>query len=160
MVADALSRRSLLLTVMSTQVTGFEKMKNQYQTDPYFCNIVGELQRSIGSEKLPFRLYDRYLFKGNKLCIPKGSLREQIIKELHGNGLGGHFGKDKTMGMVADRYYWPKMFKDVERLMKRCSTCQLGKGSSQNMRLYTPLPEPKMPWIHLSMDFVLGLPKT
>ena len=70
MVADALSRRSLLLTVMSTQVTGFEEMKNQYQTDPYFCHIVGELQGSIGSEKLPFRLHDGYLFKGNKLCIP------------------------------------------------------------------------------------------
>lgn len=56
------------------------------------------------------------------------------------DGLGGHLTRDKTIEMVANRHYWPKMFKEVDILMRR-STCQFSKDSSQNMRLYTPLPE-------------------
>ena len=159
-VADALSRRTLILTIMSSQVIGFEELKNQYQTDSYFSQVVKDLQGPEAVDKLPYRLHEGYLFKGNQLCVPEGSFREQIIRELHGNGLGGHFGRDKTMALVTDRYFWPHMFKDVSRFVRRCAVCQFGKGSSQNTGLYTPLPEPTSPWIHLSMDFVLGLPKT
>src|SRR5262249_34781927 len=94
-----LSRQSLLLTVMCTHVH-FKEPKIQYGTDPYFASIMVDLQEA-SKQKLPLRLYDGYLFTSNQLCIPMGSLCEQIIRELHGNGLGGHFGRDKTMAMVA-----------------------------------------------------------
>ena len=159
-VADALSRRSLLLSVLSTQILGFEELKNQDGSDPYFSKITAELCNSLQADCLLYRLQEVYLFKGNQLCIPEGSLREQIIRELHGNGLGGHFGRDKTLAMVVDRYYWPKMRKDVEKFVRRCPACLFGKGTAQNTGLYIPLPEPDAPWVHLSMDFILGLPRT
>ena len=52
------------------------------------------------------------------------------------------------------------MYKDVSKLVGRCSSCQFGKGNSQNTGLYMPLLVPEAPWVHLSMAFVLGLPKT
>lgn len=76
---------------------------------------------------LPFKMHDMYLFKGNSLCIPAGSLREQIIRELHVNGLGGHFIRVKTISMVIDIYYWPRRYKDVSRLVQKCQICQFGK---------------------------------
>ena len=52
------------------------------------------------------------------------------------------------------------MHKDVHKVVDRCRICQLNKGTKNEAGLYTPLPIPDHPWLHISMDFVLGLPRT
>ena len=48
---------------------------------------------------------DRFLFKKNKLCIPRGSVRKLLIKEAHGGGLMRHFSIDKTYVMVNEHFF-------------------------------------------------------
>jgi len=79
------------------------------------------------------------------------------VKELHGEG---HVGRDRTLQLISQSYYWPSMRKEVERFIRRCHVCQVSKGTATNAGLYIPLPVPMKPWVDLSMDFVLGLPRT
>ena len=108
-------------------------------------------------ERTDFLLRDGFLFKGNQLCVPDCSFRLQIIKELHGEG---HVGWDRTLQLVRESYFWPTVCKEVERFVERCRICQVSKGKATNAGLYMPLPIPTQPWTDVSMDFVLGLPRT
>jgi hypothetical protein len=42
----------------------------------------------------------------------------------------------------------------------RCTTCQKAKSRLNPHGLYMPLPVPSTHWADISMDFVLGLPRT
>lgn len=64
------------------------------------------------------------------------------------------------MTLIEEKYYWPKMKRYVIKFVSRCKVCQMGKGHSQNIGLNMPLPVPTRSQIDLSMDFMLGLPKT
>uniref|UniRef100_A0A2N9FZ08 RNA-directed DNA polymerase n=1 Tax=Fagus sylvatica TaxID=28930 RepID=A0A2N9FZ08_FAGSY len=156
-VADALSRRHSLLSTMQVQVLGFEVLKELYKNDPDFGNV---LENCSNGSFNHFLVQEGFLFKNNRLCIPQCSLRRAIIQEVHGGGLAGHFGRDKTLALVQENFFWPKLAHDVECFVKSCRICQIAKSHSKNTGLYTPLPVPKAPWEDISLDFVLGLPRT
>ncbi|GJT42256.1 RNA-directed DNA polymerase [Tanacetum coccineum] len=145
--ADALSHRHSLITTMHIRVQGFDSFRGLYCDDPDFREIWSKCDNGP-------------LFKGARLCIPLCSLREAIILEGHAGGLAGHFGRDKTLALLREQFYWPKMERDVNRLLERCRTCHIVKTHSSNAGLYTPLYVPVSPWEDVSLDFVLGLPRT
>jgi hypothetical protein len=87
-------------------------------------------------------------------------MRENLLKEKHSGGLVGHFGHDKTFAQLNSLYYWPGMRTDVKKFVNKCRIFQHAKGKRQNTRLYQPFLIPERPWDIVSMDFVLGLPRT
>jgi transposase InsO family protein len=46
------------------------------------------------------------------------------------------------------------------RFVARCTTCQKAKSRLNPHGLYMPLPAPSIPWEDISMNFMLGLPRT
>jgi hypothetical protein len=71
-----------------------------------------------------------------------------------------YFGVKKTEDVLAAHFFWPKMRHDVERCASWCTTCNKAKSRLNLHGLYMPLPIPSVPWEDISMDFVLGLPRT
>ena len=69
-------------------------------------------------------------------------------------------GRDRTLQLIKASYFWPTIRKEVERYVERCRICQVSKGKATNAGLYLPLPVPVEPWAEISMDFVVGLPRT
>ena len=54
---------------------------------------------------MDYFIQEGFLFKNHLLCIPRGSKRENIIRELHDEGMSGHFGIDKIKALVEESYY-------------------------------------------------------
>ncbi|WVZ63377.1 LOW QUALITY PROTEIN: hypothetical protein U9M48_013014 [Paspalum notatum var. saurae] len=138
-IADTLSRRYTMLLQLDHRIFGLESIKEQYAYDEDFKDIM--LHCKTWDK---YVINDGFVFRANRLCIPVGS-------EAHGGGLMGHFGAKKTEVVLSTHFLWPKMRQDVERF---------AKSRLNPHGLYMPLPVPSTPWKDISMDFVLGLPRT
>ena len=79
-VADALSRRYSLLVTLDVRLLGFETLKDHYQSDVDFRDM---FLKCAGGPNGEFVIQDGFLFKGNRLCVPKHAIRELLIREAH-----------------------------------------------------------------------------
>jgi hypothetical protein len=162
-VVDALIRKCLLLQEFRVKTLGFDDLKDMYASDAYFAEAYAEAESPVLRDKIPwidYMIQEGLLFRGNQLCILRCSMKENLLKEKHSGGLAGHFGHDKTFAKLNESYFWPGMRTDVNIFVDGCRFFQHSKGSKQNAGFYHPLPIPERPWDAISMDFVLGLPRT
>jgi hypothetical protein len=89
---------------------GFERLKEMYCDDPDFKEAYEACKNHVlrdRSQWIEYLIQDGLLFKGFQLCIPKCSMRENMLKEKHSGGLAGHFGHEKTFAQLKCSYYWP-----------------------------------------------------
>jgi hypothetical protein len=66
----------------------------------------------------------------------------------------------KTLEILHEHFFWPRMRRDVTQIYGRCITCRKVKSKVLPHVLYTPLPVLSEPWVDISMDFVLWLSRT
>nr|XP_009773399.1 PREDICTED: uncharacterized protein LOC104223632 [Nicotiana sylvestris]XP_016484711.1 PREDICTED: uncharacterized protein LOC107805229 [Nicotiana tabacum] len=96
-VVDALSIRPCLLSMMQTNVFGFDYIKELYEADLDFGDV---WKICLEGPQRKFVIRDGFLYYGKKLCLPQSSLRESIVTEAYEGGLSGHFGHSKTLKMI------------------------------------------------------------
>ena len=131
-------------------------MKELYTTDFDFASICVDCESNASNK---FYTHDGFLCRDHRVCVPANSVGELLVKESYSGDLMGHFGVPKTLDILIEHFYWPHMHRDVERICSKCIACKQVKSKSLPYGLYTPLPVPNHPWIDISMDFVLGLPR-
>ena len=61
--------------------------------------------------------------------------------------------------MLALTFYWPKILGTVGKYVLRCETCIKAKFVFHRGE-YKPLPIAYRSWEHISMDFIMALPRT
>jgi hypothetical protein len=149
-IADALSTRYTMLSQLDHKFFGLESIKELYATDVDFKDAYENCREGRTWNK--YVLQNGLLYRANKLCVPASSVRLLFLQEVHGGGLMGHFGVKK---ILAAQFFWPKMRRDVECYVSRCTTCNKAKSQHNPYDLYMPLPVPSVPWKDISMDFVL-----
>ncbi|XP_073054076.1 uncharacterized protein [Primulina eburnea] len=115
-VADALSRRYVLFSTLESKILGFELVKELYVLDDDFKEV---FETCMHGPHDKFYLHKGFLFRDDRLCIPKSSIRELLVREAHGGGLMGHFGVAKTLSALHEHFYWPHMRRDVERICEK-----------------------------------------
>ena len=89
------------------------------------------------------------------------SLRQRLLAEHHDAPVAGHLGRDKTLEVLARRFYWPGLAKDVTTYVRSCAVCQRTKTRNQPpLGLAQPLPVPSAPWELVGMDYIVQLPES
>lgn len=81
------------------------------------------------------------------------------MKGVHEGSMSGHFLIQNTLDMLAQHFYWPKMLGTVGKHILKCDTCLKAKITFHKGE-YRPLPTTDRPWEHVSLDFIMALPRT
>ena len=171
-LADSLSRRpDLEAFLMEGQfILDSEEdreLRSDYQADRKAQAIIDRLsksQRDNFHERYHWDERDHRLFMkiddSWRLYVPKGAWRLRLMKEYHDSSSNGHPGRSRTYSRLARLYFWPGMSIDVKRFVRSCDICQRMKTGRRQQGLSQPLCVLDRPWQHISMDLIVGLPRT
>ena len=91
--------------------------------------------------------------KSLALIIVPISLRRKIFTCFHANPLGGHFSAFQTFHQIRLRFFWPGMYKYIQRLISSCMGCIMKNTISRpsSELLYTFSLDEPMVTIHCDL---------
>jgi hypothetical protein len=125
-VANALSKRCLIMQEFQVETLGFEHLKGIYREYPYFKEACEACENPFLREQshwIEYLIQDGLLFKGSQLCILKSSMRDNLLKEKHSGGLAGHFDHDKNYAQLISLHHCPGMRSDMKQIVDICRVC-------------------------------------
>ncbi|WVZ52190.1 hypothetical protein U9M48_003274 [Paspalum notatum var. saurae] len=98
----------------------------------------------------------------NRICVPDvDSIKKLILSEAHDTAYSIHPGSTKMYHDLKERFWWYGMKRAVAEYVAVCDTCQRVKAENQRPAgLLQPLKIPEWKWEEISMDFIVGLPRT
>jgi hypothetical protein len=187
-VADALSRKASYhcLTVKTSDITLCQEMEklnlgmiqhgtlNQLKLESILLQRIISVQRS---DKCMIYIHEKIkagkancirkddqgiVWFNNRIVVPKNDeVRQQILDEAHLSRYSIHHGCTKMYHDLKQHYWWTKMKIEIASYVAKCYTCRRVKDI--HMKTAGPLqslPIPTWKWEDISMNFIVGLPRT
>src|SRR4030066_2092433 len=98
----------------------------------------------------------------DRVCVPDlPELKRRILKEGHRSALIIHPVATKMYQDLKKLFLWPGIKKSIAEFVYACLVCQKSKIEHQKpLGVLQPLFVPEWKWDSISMDFVVGLPKS
>ena len=128
----------------------YEKRKNILEkyplTEPYL-KILNQLE--LKNDILYRRVYS--MDQSVKTCLWQVVLPQQLIsRALIGcHDQCGHQGRDRTLSLLRERFYWPTLYRDTIQHLESCRKCLLRKSKVSRAEL-VPIPVSRpMELVHL-----------
>jgi len=113
---------------------------------PWYSDIIYVLKNLSPPPNIPRNNVRTLKLKATKFCIlnsalyskdPSGVLlnclvekeAKKVMEDCHQGDCGGHlFWKSTANKILRAGYYWPTLFIDVYKMVKRCHKCQIFEG--------------------------------
>jgi hypothetical protein len=91
----------------------------------------------------------------------QSQLKSMVLFELHDSPIVGHSGFTKTYERVKSSFLGDGMKQDFHTLVVECDVYQCNKGETfKSLGKLQPFMIPPAIWRDISMDFIVGLPKS
>jgi len=138
-----------------------ERIRKVQERDEKVVKAVEELKKA-GIKALrdeEWEVENGIVIKEERIYMPEGDLRREIIQLHHDTPVGGHGGRWKTAELIGRNYWWLGVMKEVGRYMDGCNACQRYKNRSKApAEKLMPNAIPEKPWSHILADFITKLP--
>ncbi|KAI2644270.1 Transposon Tf2-9 polyprotein [Labeo rohita] len=147
--ADALSRQHQRDTITSEPAP---VLPPQIIMAPIRWGLEERVRQAYGQETPPSDT------PAGRLFVPN-TLRQEVLQWGHDSTLAGHQGVQRTINFIGRAFWWRTLRRDVQEYVQACNICARYKNpNTPSTGELQPLPVPKRPWTHISLDFVSGLP--
>ncbi|GBG92098.1 hypothetical protein CBR_g54353 [Chara braunii] len=166
--ADALSRRPDLCAMTHHAFPFDEELQRHfirgYESDPDFATLYAQLS-SDHPPASHYRIANGYVLLHSRgkdlLCVPRDRrLRTRLLGEYHDSRLAGHFGVNRTIARLQQRFRWPDLITDVTRYCDSCEVCRRSKPRNRNpYGELRPMPIPREPGLSIAMDVTRPFPR-
>jgi hypothetical protein len=84
-----------------------------------------------------------------------------VLSKFHSSPVAGHSSSTKTYGQVKHSFFGDGMKLDIFTFVVKCDTCKCNGGKTgKPCGTLQLLPLPPTIWTDISMDFIVGLPKS
>lgn len=110
-----------IISVIKRALETGQEMPVGRDSDPMIATLRQQWSKLMIKDNVLYRVVNTQ--NGKKRCqlvLPK-KYRPLVLRSLHDDN--GHLGVEKTLELLKDRFYWPKMGLDVETYVKNCGRC-------------------------------------
>jgi len=66
---------------------------------------------------------DGTLYFGDRICVPKGDVRQEVLSEAHNSAYSIHLGGTKMHQGLKQLFWWHGMKREIARYVAKCLVC-------------------------------------
>jgi hypothetical protein len=165
-VADALSIKdehdeSFICSISIIQPNWIIEAREESKNDENMWTLIQRLQQDSSASNTFTWKNDSLQYKDHIYLCNNSQLKQKLLLELHTSLVQGHSIFLKTYHMIKKEFFWDGLRTDVQRFLEECLVFQQNKVETINTpSLLQPLSIPIQCWEEVSMDFIIGLPKS